>query len=152
MVIQFSAQCKSIPDALAQLHGQCQHDHRQPTRKDLMTVLPLILEGFDHVYIVLDALDECPERTKLLDLVEEILTWKLEKLHILATSRKERVFSDRLEPLASGLFDIQSLILEDIRAYVQETLFHDGEFTKKKWLPKVRGEIEKTLIEHADGM
>jgi hypothetical protein len=102
--------------------------------------------------VVLDALDECTEKKKLLDLIEEIMIWKLDKLHVLVTSRKEQTFSNHLIPLASGMFDIQSLILEDIRIYVQETLQYDPQFRRKKWLPKMQREIEKTLIEHADGM
>lgn len=152
MVNQFSAQCASTPNALVKLHDQCEPDHRQPAMKELMTILQLILQGFGHTYVVLDALDECTERKKLLDLIEEIMAWKLGKLHVLVTSRKEQAFSDRLPPLATGKFDIQKLILEDIRIYVRETLQHDPQFTRKKWLPKMQGEIEKTLIEHADGM
>jgi hypothetical protein len=120
--------------------------------KELMTILQLILQGFGCAYVVLDALDECTERKKLLDLVTEIMTWKLGNLHVLVTSRKEQAFSECLPPLASGMFDIQSLILEDIRIYVQQTLQFDSQFTRKKWLSKMQGEIEKTLIEHADGM
>jgi hypothetical protein len=152
MVNQFSAQCKSTPNALVKLHDQCKPDNRQPAMKELISTLQWILQGFGHTYVVLDALDECMERMKLLDLIEEIMTWKLEKLHVLVTSRKEQAFSNRLPPLASGKFDIQNLILEDIRIYVWETLQHDPQFTKRKWLPRMQGEIEKTLIEHADGM
>ena len=117
-----------------------------------MATLQLILQAFSHVYVVLDALDECPERMKLLDLVKEIMSWNLEKLHFLVTSRKEQVFIDHLQPLAPCTFDVQTLILEDIRTYIQETLQHDVQFIKKKWLPKVKKEIESTLIEQADGM
>jgi len=150
MIIQFSAQYENTPEALLKLHEQCQSDRRQPSTKDLLVTLHLILEGFDHVYIVLDALDECAERTKLLDLIEEIITWKLERLHVLATSRRERVFHERLEPRASDSFDIQELIREDIRIYVRETL--RSQFINKKWLSKVQDTVENRLIENADGM
>jgi hypothetical protein len=122
MVNQFSAQCESTPETLVKLYDQCQPDHRLPATKELITTLQLILQGFGHVYVVLDALDECTEKKKLLDLIKEIMTWKLDKLHVLVTSRKEQTFSNHLIPLASGMFDIQGLILEDIRIYVQEIL------------------------------
>jgi len=115
-----------------------------------LATLQLILEGFDHVYIVLDALDECAERTKLLDLIEEIITWKLKGLHVLATSRRERVFLERLEPRASDSFDIQELIHEDIRIYIREKL--RSRFINKKWLSKVQDAVENRLIENANGM
>ena len=150
MIIQFSAQYKNTPDALVKLHEQCQSDRRQPSTKDLLATLHLIIEGFDHVYIILDALDECVERTKLLDLIEEIIAWKLERSHILATGRRERVFFERLEPRASDSFDIQELIREDIRIYVREKL--RSQFINKKWLSKVQDTVENRLIENADGM
>jgi hypothetical protein len=152
LVNQFSARCESTPNPLAKLYHQCQANHQQPTMEDLMMTLQLILQGFGHVYLVFDALDECTEQKKLLDLIQEIMTWKPIRLHVLVTSRKEQVFSDHLVPLASGIFDIQSLIIEDIRIYIQETLQHDPWFTRKKWLPKMQEDIEKRLTEHADGM
>jgi len=150
MINQFSARCKSTPDALVKLHEKCQTDRREPSTKDLITTLQVIVEGFDCAYIVLDALDECPERMKLLELVEEIISWKFERLHVLATGRRERDFLERLEPRASGTFNIQNLIREDIRIYVQERL--RSQFTSKKWLPKVQGTVEQRLIENSDGM
>ena len=150
MINQFSAQYKNTPDALVKLYEHCQLDRRQPSTEDLLATLHLILAGFDHVYIVLDALDECAERMKLLDLIEEIITWKLERLHVLATSRREQVFLERLEPQASDSFDIQELICEDIRIYVRETL--RSQFINKKWLSKVQDTVENRLIKNADGM
>jgi hypothetical protein len=150
MINQFSAQCKNTPDVLVKLHEQCRTDRRQPSAKDLMTALQLILQGFEQAYIVLDALDECAERTRLLDVAEEIISWMPERLHVLATGRRERVFIDRLEPRASATFDIQNLIREDIRIYVHGRL--SLQFAAKTWLSKVQHTIENRLIKDADGM
>jgi len=52
-----------------------------------------VVVGFEHVYLITDALDECPklsgERGKLLDTLREIYGWKMGCMHILATSRRE---------------------------------------------------------------
>ena len=150
MINQFSAQCKNTPDVLVKLYEQCRTDRRQPSAKDLMMALQLIIQGFERAYIVLDALDECAERMRLLDVAEEIISWKPERLHVLATSRRERVFMDRLEPRAAATFDIQNLIREDIRIYVHGRL--SSQFATKTWLSKVQHTIENRLIEDADGM
>lgn len=124
---QFSARCATIPKALAKL---C----------------------FQHAYLAIDALGECAERMSLLDLIGEIVAWKLDGLHTLATSRKGRDIGDRLEHLVSDSINIQSAVIEDMEIYVRETLQTDPKFMEKKWLVEVEEEINRTLLEGADGM
>jgi hypothetical protein len=49
-----------------------------------------MVQEFDEAYIILDALDECKDGMELLENVDEIAGWNLKKLHILATSRREK--------------------------------------------------------------
>jgi hypothetical protein len=83
---------------------------------------------FDETYIILDALDECRERQELLDDIETFAEWRTERLHILATSRREKEIEERIEPLIhdQGRICIQSaLVNDDIRAYTHERLQTD---------------------------
>lgn len=89
------------------IYSRCQ-EGQQPTIGDLVLTLRHILGDFHQTFIILDSLDECTKRRKLLGLIEEIVEWKLEKLHILATSRKEKDIEEALEPLISGQICIQS--------------------------------------------
>jgi hypothetical protein len=152
LIKQFSVKCAIIPEALAKLYDQYQSDHQQPTTKALMGIIPLILEGFHHVYLVLDGLDECPERTKLMDWIAEFIAGKPDKLHVLVASRRERDIIDRLGSLIPISIDIEYGVVDDIGMYLRETLETDLQLTSKKWSTEVREEIRTTLMEGANGM
>jgi hypothetical protein len=152
LIKQFSVKCAIIPEALAQLYDQYQSDHQQPTTKALMGTIPLILEGFHHVYLVLDGLDECPERTKLTDWIAEFISGKANKLHVLVASRKEHDMIEHLGSLIPKSVDIEEGVIDDIGMYLRETLETDLQLTKKKWPPEVQEEIRTTLMERANGM
>ena len=117
-----------------------------------MATIPPLLQGFKRVYLIFDALDECPEREKLIDWLEEILAAKIEGLHMLATSRKEPDIVHRLGSLTSAVIDVESLLADDIRIYLTQTLQSDPRFKAKKWPEDVFGEIRTTLTERANGM
>jgi hypothetical protein len=119
--------------------------------ESLMTSLKFILEGFQHVYVILDALDECGDRGQLLSLVEEITEWKHATLHILVTSRKERDIEDCLIPWVSAQINLHSALVDaDIQTHVHERLRNDSKL--KKWPKKVHVQIEAALMEGAQGM
>ena len=80
------------------------------------------------LFIISDALDECRHSQELLTSIEEMVGWKKEKLHMLATSRKEPDIEECPKPLVSdqGVICIQSaLVNNDIRTYVHERLQND---------------------------
>jgi ankyrin repeat domain-containing protein 50 len=116
-----------------------------------MITLRHIIKGFQHVYVIVDALDECRDQDQLLAIIIEIISWKLGPLHLLATSRKEKDIEGCVGPLASTQFDLHSLqINTDIQTHIQETLKNDSKL--KKWPSKVHSQIEAALMEGAHGM
>ena len=116
-----------------------------------MTTLKDIIGSFEHVYVVLDALDECQDRVQLLALVEEIVNWKIGKLHILATSRVERDIADCIGHLATAQIDLHNTLIDaDIRTHLCERLRNDPKL--KKWPAKIHEEIEAALMKGARGM
>src|ERR1700727_936745 len=90
LIEQFAGRGTGTPESLRTLFSQHRDGARQPTVKVLVEALREIVCGFQQTYIIVDALDECSEREKLLVLIEDIMGWKLSTLHILATSRKEQ--------------------------------------------------------------
>ena len=151
LVVQLSKQSMNTPEVLSTIYSRCQEGQQQPTTDDLVLTLQHMLRDFHEIFIILDALDECTEREELLGLVEKIVDWKLEKLHVLATSRRENDIEETLTPLITGQICIQSaLVNADICVHIRERLQNDRKLRK---LPKdVRIEIEKTLIDGANGM
>ena len=116
-----------------------------------MAALRDIVQTFRHTYIVIDALDECSEREELLILIDEIIDWKLDTLHILATSRKEQDIDDCLSSRISDEIDIQSTLVDaDIRIHVREKLQNDPRL--KKWSADAQEEIETAVVDGAHGM
>jgi hypothetical protein len=103
------------------------------------------------VYIVFDALDECPERSGVLAAVQGIHNWELDTLHLLATSRRERDIEDTLSGLISHEVPMdEKLIDDDIRVHVSRTLEDDIKF--KRCSAGEKDMVMTTLMEGAHGM
>jgi len=136
---------------LEQLYSNCQYGQRQPTEDALVAILTELIASRDHTYIVLDALDECLSRDELMALIQEMVDWRLESLHLLATSRKEKDIEDTLEPLVTGEVCIQSALVDaDIQIYIRGQLQHDPKL--KNWSLSAQAEIEQALMKGANGM
>jgi hypothetical protein len=151
LLTQLSAQCSICPDALSRLHSHHQGGSRQPKTEDLIAVLKRLIETFQAVFIVADALDECTDRDNLLEVIEEMAQWGLSNLRILVTSRREQDIIDRLEPIVSGQVNLRSDVVDsDISIHIKDRLLTDTKL--KKWPVKIRNVIEGTLLEGAQGM
>ena len=143
---------KATPGVLATLYDRYQDSRQHPPMKDLVASIPPILEGFGHVYLIFDALDECPKRRELLCWLEGIISAKLDGVHLLVTSRWEGEIIDSLEPLIPDVIDIGSQVHDDITIYIREALRTDQRFTRHKWPEVVQEKIQTTLEERAKGM
>jgi hypothetical protein len=111
------------------------------------------------IYLVLDALDECPNTTgmpssrgKVLALVEKLVQLNLPNLHICITSRPEidiRTFLERLTPDRMSLHD-QSGQRKDIVDYVKSVVYSD--MNMRRWREEDKKVVIDVLSERADGM
>jgi hypothetical protein len=152
---QISIRHASIPRALDSLYSRCANGERQPTTNELLTALKEVIEVFQETFIILDAMDECKDRQELLQDIQKLAAWKIGKLHILATSRREKEIEDSFESLIKDEEKIciqSALINDDIRTYVHERLLTDQRLKRWRNHPDVREEIETTLMDNADGM
>jgi hypothetical protein len=151
MIKQLFIQCATIPSTLDRLFAENAAANRPPAHRELMFTLKSIIADFRAVYIIFDALDECLERSGFLKVVEEIYNWKLDALHLLATSRKEGDIEESLSGLVSHQVPMQEdLVDRDIRVHVSETLKCDSRF--KKFSTEEKDLIQTTLIKDAHGM
>ncbi|KAF8527122.1 hypothetical protein JB92DRAFT_2699344, partial [Gautieria morchelliformis] len=116
-----------------------------------MAVLKAVIGSFRDVYIVFDALDECPQRADLLTLLREINDWGLGTLHLLVTSRRERDLEEALDSFVSHHVPLEQRVVDDdIRVHVSKTLDRDIKFSRYSTEDKKM--IESTLTEGAHGM
>jgi hypothetical protein len=110
-------------------------------------------------YIIMDALDECPNlstipspREEVLEFVVEIVGLRLSNLHICVTSRPESDIQAFLGPLTSrpvSLHD-ESGQQDDIADYVSSFVHSDRRM--QRWREEDKDLVIKTLSEKADGL
>ena len=151
LIAQFAAPYGGIPATLAKLY-QSSHDGRsQPSMESLQSVLLNILESFDDIYIVLDALDECTERKDLLKWIKQMTSWKKSKLHLLTTSRPEEEIAKQLRLLdPDHVYIKQDLVTHDIEMHIDSVL--DDEDSFDRWNDEIKANIKCKLLEGAGGM
>jgi hypothetical protein len=119
-------------------------------------VLELLLTTGRKVYLVLDALDECPvPRHDLLDWIRMIAKLTDQRMHLLVTSRKEPDIDTVLghDDVVDQVVAVQSNIIDaDIRAYIIDTLRTDVAFKRWEQHENVQQLIQDSLFEKSDGM
>jgi hypothetical protein len=151
LIRQFSTPYGGVPAVLTKLYHSCHDGGAQPSVESLRATLLLILEAFDDVFIVLDALDECTKRNDVLKWIKEMTSWRKGKLHLLATSRPEEDIAKNLRLLDPDYVDIkQDLITRDIKRYIDFILEDDVAFDR--WNNEIKANIKSKLLESAAGM
>lgn len=155
LIVQLFSQCAGISQALESLYSSCMNGERQPTYEILLQTLRQMLAGFEQIYLVIDALDECKERDELITSIEELTSWKDLNLHILATSRQEKDIAESIKSISDDEQRIcihSTLVNADIRAYIQTRLQTDRDLKRWRNKPEVQQEIEDMLMKRVDGM
>jgi NACHT domain len=111
------------------------------------------------IYLIVDALDECPNnfglptpREEVLDLIDNLVGLCLPNLHICITSRPEIDIQSILEPLTTLRVSLhnQTGQKEDIVNFVSSVVHSDK--MMRRWRKEDRNLVIKTLSERADGM
>ena len=134
---------------MEKLYSECHEGRHQPTDKQLQDILQHILDGLSHVYIVIDALDECADRQKTLPWVKDLVAQKVGKrLHILVTSRPERDIEEVFEAFYEHSINVsETTTNQDIMDYLKEEMGRRF----KKLDESTRKKIETKLTKHAEG-
>ncbi|KAI7317640.1 hypothetical protein KC315_g10342 [Hortaea werneckii] len=149
LLSQCLKRCLKIPDAAQSLCIAASEQQLLDALRDTVETLPM-------PFMVLDALDECNNRERLFDILEEMQSWGNNSLRMLVTSRTEAVdVEDALEDLVlpENRTCLEShLVDEDIRTYVHERLTKDKSFRRWQRNPEIQREIEQTLGKQACGM
>ena len=151
LIAQFTVTYGGIPTTLAKLYQSCHDGKSQPSVQSLQSVLFTILETFNDIYIVLDALDECAKRNDVLKWIKEMTSWRKDKLHLLTTSRPEEDIAKHLRLLDSDhVYIKQDIITRDVKRYIDCIL--DGEDAFDRWNDETKANIKSKLLESAGGM
>ena len=154
-----SGPCYDLLSRLYSAHGIGAH---KPGDEALTGCLKEMLKAERRpIYIIIDALDECPNtpgipspRECVLQLVTQLVNLRLPNLRICVTSRLEFDIVNVLEPLASlrvSLHD-QSGQQKDIAEYVRSVVYSNSQDNMNKWRTEDKELVIETLSERADGM
>ena len=163
LLFQLGDDCDRCWDILHHLYSTCRDGSEQPSDAALAECLKDMLElpGQVPIFIIVDALDECPNtsgtpsaREEVLDFVEDLVGSKHSNLFICVTSRPEHDIQAVLSPLTStsrcvSLHD-ESGQRDDIDGYIRSFVLKDR--TMRRWREEDRELVITTLSQRADGM
>jgi hypothetical protein len=161
LLVQFCYQSDSYSGILSKFYSEHANGSRRPTNDVLAGCLKDLLKRPGHapVYLIVDALDECPNtcsipspRDEVLNLIEELIKSQIPNLHICVTSRPETDIKDALGPL---IFSSVSLHDEcgqknDIEEYITSVIKASPK--NKMWKAEDKQLVIDVLTEKADGM
>jgi len=150
-------------DVLYQLYASCEDGSKQASEAALAGCLKNMLElpGQVPIYIIVDALDECPDTTdtpsprqKVLDFVDDLIGRNHSSLYICITSRPEQDIQATLNPLTSTSRRVslheEVGQREDINNYILS--FVHSNKTMRRWRDEDKELVINTLSERAGGM
>jgi hypothetical protein len=163
LVSQLSSRSSPCCGILHRVYEAHEKGSRQPSDDTLKECLKqmLRLSGQRPIFIVLDALDECPDtsglpppRSEVLQLVKELVDLRLRGLYICATSRPEVDIRAVLEPLAFRSVSLHDEIGQkaDIAEYVRGVVNSSPSTAMRRWRADDKNLVIETLTERADGM
>jgi hypothetical protein len=161
LLTQLSAESDACCGVLERLYSAHKAGSAEPSKDALKECLRsmLTLEDQGPMFIILDAIDECPNSTGCpspRENVLELIRW-LSELHyphlsICVTSRPEADIEDALLPLASHKVSLhgESGQKEDIVNYIKWFISSDPK--ARKWRKEDKELVLERLSEGADGM
>ena len=163
LLVQFAAHSIRCCDIISRIYSAHGKGTEQPSDEVMINSLTDILSATSTSrqpnYIIVDALDECPNtsgvrshRERVLSLIKRLVNLRLPNLHICVTSRPEVDIRVRLEPLTSHSVSLhdQTGHQEDIAKYISSEV--DVISNDKRWREDDMELVIVTLTEKADGM
>ena len=161
LVFQLSAESDPCYQILSRLYSDHAGGTREPSENALSQCLVEMLEvpGQPAMYIIIDALDECPNisgmptaREQVLEFLEHFVKSELPNVHICVSSRLEidiRNSLEPLEPFRMSLHD-EGGQKADISSYINAVVHSD--LRMRTWREGDKKLVIDTLSDKADGM
>jgi hypothetical protein len=160
-LVQLCHQSDSYCDILTEFYLEHGNGSQPPSDSALLRCLKDVLRfpGQAPVYLIVDALDECPNqhsfpspREKVLQLVEGLIDSRLSSLRICVTSRPEIDIKVLLEPISFRSFSLHDQIgqMEDIENYIKFAINKDPR--NRRWKAEDKRLVIDALTKNAGGM
>lgn len=159
LLTQLSAQSDTCCGVLERLYSEQDSGLKEPSEDMLKECLKnmLMLQYQGPIFIIFDAIDECPNSADTpspREIVLELVEW-LSKLHhshlsVCVTSRLEADIEAVLQPLASHRISLHGARREDIFNYIK--WFINSDPKTRKWRKEDKELVIDKLSERAEGM
>jgi hypothetical protein len=161
LLVQLGSDSDKCLHILSQLHMTCRDGSEQPGEESLAQCLKIMLglPGQLPVYVIVDALDECPDtvgfpsaRKKVLDFMKDLIGAGHGNLHLCITSRLEQDIESTLNSLGSRWVSLhrEGGQREDINNYIRWFVYHTD--TMRGWGDEDKELVITTLSEKAHGL
>jgi len=163
LLIQLSDTSDICWTVLSDLYTSHRDGSDQPSEASLVQCLRDMLQSVPHtrIYIIVDALDECPNTTgtpspreKVLNFVEDLVGDQYPNLYLCVTSRLEQDIQIVLNPLTpiSRCVSLHEEVgqREDINTYIRS--FVDTDRAMRRWRVEEKQLVIDTLSERVDGV
>src|ERR1700761_6897559 len=167
LVFQLSTCSSPCCDILHRVYKTHKDGTQQPSddtlKECLEEMLRLLAQG--RIFIIIDALDECPDssedssgilslREEVLQLVNKLVDLHLHGLYICATSRPEADIRAALQPLAFRSVSLhdESGQKKDIADYIRNVVNLSPSTAMSRWRVDDKILVIETLTQRADGM
>lgn len=141
---------KTLPNAVEALYLTYGNTTQPPNLRTLIATLVQTIETLQNVYIILDALDEYPDKSELLDILEALAAQGVPNLHLLVTSRLDPDIKLSLGSIANGVAIEATIVDSDIRLFVQDRLRND--LRLRRLAVSLKDVIETTIVDGSAGM
>ncbi|KAG9259042.1 uncharacterized protein F5Z01DRAFT_678895 [Emericellopsis atlantica] len=126
----------------------------QPGVAQMISTFSAMVGAAEHLSVVIDALDECTTRNKVLAWLKDICG-KNPRLQLITTSRPEHEIESSIRAWASSRAIVvleAGLIDPDIYAFIYDKVYHGEELSRWRKRPLVQEGIVTALRDKADGM
>jgi hypothetical protein len=160
LLVQLSSRSDNFCSILSELYSAHDCGFRQPSEDELMKCLKMMLTlpGQGEIYIVVDALDECPNssgyptpRGEVLKIMQELVAFRLPHVHFCIASRSEVDIRDALETLAVHSMSLQEQAgqNQDISEYIKSVVYSDPKM--QRWREEDKQLVTETLTQKVGG-
>ena len=160
ILFQLCDQSDSYYTIISTFYSTHRDGAQSPSNDELIRCLKdlLGLPGHAPIYLIIDALDECPntslpsQRDQVLVLLEDLVDSNLPNLRICVTSRPETDIKPILEPLTFRSVSLhnESGQKEDIEKYIKSIV--DTNRRMRRWTSEHKQRVIDVLTQRADGM
>jgi len=161
LLVQLSARSDPCCEILSRLYSTHDRGAQKPSDRAMTDCLKemLTVPAQCPTFLIMDALDECPNtsgipspREQVLELIDELVGICLPNLHLCVTSRPEfdiQTVLDRFKSRTVSLHD-ETGLKQDIIDYVTYVVSSDPRM--RRWREEDRDLVIKTLSDKAGGM